>query len=97
MIKPTVGRVVLVFNVHGLPSEPVPALICKVWGDRMVNVGGFDANGLPFAWTSVQLVQEEDPVPSGLHAVWMPYQKEQAKKADPGVYFPVAELSVNRG
>ena len=86
MIKPTIGRVVLVRRfLDGAPlsPQPEPALVCYVHSDRMVNVGGFDANGKPFAATSVQLLQDDDAAPgliSGAYAEWMPYQKEQAAK-----------------
>lgn len=73
MIKPTVGRVVLLFR-SGL-EDPVPALICRVWGDRMINVGGFDENGSPIAHASVVLVQDGDERPNApAWAEWMPYQ-----------------------
>lgn len=81
MIKPTIGRVVLVFNRLGSvdPANPEPALIARVWGDRLINVGGFDANGQPFSHTSLSLSQDDD-VYLGPHAQWMPYQKGQAIK-----------------
>ena len=41
MIKPTIGRVVLVTR-DGVQS---PALIAFVHGDTLINVGGFDAGG----------------------------------------------------
>ena len=85
MIKPTVGRVVWYYK-DGLPLDvniqPRAALIAYVWGDRMVNLGGFDQNGVPFNATSVTLLQEgDDPsFPTQPVAVWMPYQVGQAKK-----------------
>jgi hypothetical protein len=46
-------------------------LICRVWDDRMVNLGGFDYGGEPLAATSVTLVQEGDVVPTGQsYATW---------------------------
>lgn len=87
MIKPTIGRVVLVHRfADGKPvsPKPEPALVCYVHNDRLINVGGFDANGQPFACTSLQLLQDDDQAPeliSGAYAEWMPYQKEQAVKA----------------
>lgn len=93
MIVPTVGRVVLVFGTQGKHAGPVPALICHVWSDRLINVGGFDANGMPFNATSLQLVQEEDPVPDGRHAAWMPYQKAVAGGMPPTLHAPaVADI-----
>ncbi len=87
MIKPTIGRVVLVNRFsHGarFSPQPEPALICRVWHDRMINVGGFDANGQPFSLVSVQLLQDDDAAPSmanGAYAEWMPYQKAVADDA----------------
>lgn len=91
MIHPTPGRVVL-FNLNGASSgticaasdgAPLPALVARVWNDRAINVGGFDANGTPFAYTSLKLLQDDDEVPeTGTpFACWMPYQKAQAEKA----------------
>lgn len=76
MIKPTIGRVVLVHREKS--DQPEPALICYVWNDRMVNVGGFDRNGEPFSATSVQLLQDDDLATSPCYAEWMPYQKQVA-------------------
>jgi len=75
MIEPTVGRVVLFHpgpGFTGCPAGggiPLPALICRVWSDTCINVGGFDANGAPFSATSVYLVH---------WCEWMPYQKAVA-------------------
>lgn len=79
MIEPTIGRVVLVHR--GTSDQAEPALISYVWNDRLINVGGFDRNGTPFALTSLQLLQDSDVPSSGSqYAKWMPYQKEQAAK-----------------
>jgi len=81
MIKPTIGRVVLVNR--GQSNQPEPAVICYVWNDRMINVGGFDRNGDPFSATSMQLLQDDDePNNSTYYAEWMPYQKGQAAKTE---------------
>lgn len=83
MISPTVGRVVWYYPPgHPHPSQPYPALICYVHSDMLINVGGFDHNGRPFADTSVLLVQGDgygNPA-GGSWAGWMPYQIGQAKK-----------------
>ena len=81
MITPTIGRVVLVTRPGNTSGQPEPALISHVWGDRMINVGGFDANGVPFAETSITLLQDDD-VGEGCYAEWMPYQKGQAAKTE---------------
>jgi len=89
MINPTVGRVVLFhpgrhFSGCSAGADvPLPALIARVWSDTCVNIGGFDANGLPFSATSVLLIQDSNPVPDGGHyCEWMPYQKGQAAKTE---------------
>jgi hypothetical protein len=86
MITPTIGRVVWYYP-KGMQhtSQPHPALICYVWSDMMVNVGGFDSNGVPFADTSVLLLQDEGSYGNpggGSWACWMPYQKGQAAKTE---------------
>ena len=87
MIKPTVGRVVLFhpgINFAGArpaAGEPLPALVCRVWSDRMINIGGFDADGNPFNATSVPLMQGDEPgAPADSYAEWMPFQKAQASE-----------------
>jgi hypothetical protein len=84
MIKPTIGRVVWVFRpLHTNDiNQAEPAFVCYVWNDRMINVAGFDHNGQPFALTSLQLVQDDEPKPEGNFAAWMPYQKAQAAATD---------------
>ena len=88
MIKPTVGRVVL---YHPGPSFtgcsagvgiPLPALVARVWSDTCVNLGGFDANGMPFNATSVLLVQDDQPSPAANYCEWIAYQKGQAAKTE---------------
>lgn len=84
MITPTIGRVVW-FYPAGVAhtAQPFPALISYVWNDSLINVGGFDANGVPFAATSVFLNGEGYGNPGGgAWATWMPYQKGQAAKAE---------------
>ncbi|HXC40837.1 MAG TPA: hypothetical protein VN667_18015 [Burkholderiales bacterium] len=85
MIKPTIGRVVLVHRNSPFPAvkQPEAAFVAYVHSDTMINVGGFDHNGVPFAATSVPLLQD-DAVPGSATtwAEWMPYQKAQAAKAE---------------
>lgn len=80
MIKPTIGRVVLVNR--GQSNQPEPALITYVHNDRLINVGGFDCIGKPFSITSLQLLQEDDTPFGSYYAEWMPYQKGQAAKTE---------------
>jgi len=80
MIKPTIGRVVWVWQSE-TQTDPFPALITKVWGDNCVNVAGFNDGGTPFSQSSIYLVQEEDQQPKpNCRAEWMPYQVGQAAK-----------------
>lgn len=76
MIKPTIGRVVLIRNRYGASgnSQPECGLVCYVWGDNMINVAGFDKDGMPFAQTSLYLRQPEQSVSGGVYAEWMPFQ-----------------------
>lgn len=91
MIKPTVGRVVLVrpgINFPGFiaPGEDqrLAAMVAYVHDDRLINVGGVDSQGLPFQLTSLMLLQPGDapPIPGIPFAEWMPYQVGQAAKND---------------
>jgi hypothetical protein len=87
-IVPTIGRVVLVRNRHANPKKDQPegATVAFVHSDGMINVGGVDHNGLPFAMTSLLLVQEGDLIPEGgPYAEWMAYQKQVAKGEIPAV------------
>lgn len=81
MIQPTIGRVVLVHRGNTGTNQPEPALVSYVHSDKLINVGGFDCNGTPFACTSLQLLQDDDtPTNPKYYAEWMPYQKAQAEK-----------------
>jgi hypothetical protein len=88
MIKPTIGRVVLFTPAKNDTAishygQEIPALVCHVWGDRCINIGGFDSNGKSFGRTSVPLLQDDDAVPEhGFYCEWMPYQKGQAAKTE---------------
>jgi hypothetical protein len=92
MIKPSIGRVVLVFRDTN-QRQWEEASICYVHSDTLINVAGFDANGNPFAVTSIPLRQDDiaqDPIypPAVAHsgslgvpfACWMPYQRQAAAK-----------------
>lgn len=71
------------FIVQANRGQREPALVSYVWNDRLINVGGFDANGQPFAVTSMRLLQEDDVASEGdIFAEWMPYQKGQAAKTE---------------
>lgn len=81
MIQPSIGRVVWYWPTADETPQPWDAHIAYVYSDIMINVGGFNSNGEPFAQTSVQLIQG-DETPYGRHCRWMPYQKGQAAKAE---------------
>lgn len=90
-MKPTLGRPVL-FYLAATAAQPVPtaktAIISHVHSDTMVNLAVFDANGLQFGATSVQLVQPGRPRPEfGNFCEWSSHQVDQAKKADTPVAF----------
>ena len=55
MITPTIGAVVHFYRPQ-ISAEPVPALVCRVWSDRMINLGGFDCDGVTIRATWVTLV-----------------------------------------
>ena len=90
MIKPTIGRVVLVYR-PGASDQFEPAQICYVWSATRINACGIGNDGQPFLLTALRLDQEivVDPVKLPEladddafepFACWMPYQKEQAAK-----------------
>lgn len=80
MIKPSVGRVVLVNLGKGHEGDqPIPGLVTSVLNDRKIHVAGFKANGQHFALTPVVLLQDDDAKPGDEpFAYWMDYQKAQA-------------------
>jgi len=89
MIKPTPGRFVW-FSPSptdaGLrfdPQQPLAAIVAYVWNDRLVNLSVIDQNGTHHNRSSITLLQEGDEPPEDrAFAVWMPYQKGQAARAE---------------
>jgi hypothetical protein len=84
MILPTIGRDVLFVPdaTAADNAQPLTAKITYVHSASLINIGGFDASGLPYARTSVMLIQEEDATPAtGFYAHWMPFQITAAKAA----------------
>lgn len=91
MIKPTIGRVVLVYRKDGTSEQFEPALITFVHSDEIINVAGFTKEGFPFRYNMIKLEQApiaDDPdatkVGDGPYghqtfACWMPYQRRQAE------------------
>jgi hypothetical protein len=91
MILPSNGRIVWftpasgdgVFEQYG--RVPMAAMVCHVWGARMVNLLVTYPDGTQRAETSVTLLQDDDAPPiNGRFAEWMPYQIGQAKKHEAG-------------
>lgn len=83
MITPTIGRVILVHSRDPVASGPWPCFVAKVWGDRCVNAAGFNEWGTPVSFSSLRLLQDDEPAPEiGPYAEWMPYQKGQAAKTE---------------
>ena len=86
MIKPTVGRVIWFYTpAMNKDSQPYAAFITYVHSDMMINVGGFDHNGVPFGSTSVLLHSDAESYGNpggGAWAKWMPYQLGQAAKTE---------------
>lgn len=76
MIKPTIGRIVL-YN-DGNSDQLIPAIICYVHNDELINISAFDYMGNQFGVIKVKLLSEGRPR-IGL-AGWMEYQLKQDKK-----------------
>lgn len=94
-ITPTVGRVVWFYPPTGQCSpdfsppaagQPLAAIVAAVLagcGIDIVNLTVFDAVGTPYPISLVPLIQEGQELPEqGFYATWMPYQVDQAKKAE---------------
>jgi hypothetical protein len=85
MIKPTIGRVVIVQRgSHDAQPDGWPAFVNKVHSNRCINVAGWNEWGTTVSFNSVPLLQDDDPAPAtGVYAEWMPMQDED--------YEPTAE------
>jgi hypothetical protein len=85
MISPSPGRVVWFYPAGKQDEPPLAAMVVCVWSDTCVNLVIFDKSGNPIKDppTSILLVQDDNPVPTGGHyCTWMPYQKGQAAKTE---------------
>ena len=84
MIKPTVGRVVWFYKyIYGQGHKgPLAAHVAYVHSDSVLNLMVIEESGNPRSETSVQLIQDNDPIPDNTYACWMPYQKGQAAKVE---------------
>lgn len=91
VIPPTIGRRVLVFTADGLGalamSVPFDAGISFVHDDGSINVGLRDHQGRPMSMNAIplhdraQAEHDAHRTELGNYAVWMPYQFEQALRA----------------
>lgn len=91
IIPPSNGRIVWFTPGSDFPGrwidiqKPLAAMICHVWGDRMVNLDVVDSNGFHWSATSVDLIQPGDEAATrgmGRFCEWMPYQVGQAAKTE---------------
>lgn len=105
VIKPSVGRVLWFYPTgSNEQTQPLPAIVSAVWGDRSVNLMVIAQNGVPMSHppTSVTLVQEGDARPKQVdgtfyqHATWMPYQVSKAKAGDANSESAEPRLDVRR-
>jgi len=87
MIQPTIGRKVWFWPVEGHghmncidEQQPFDATVVFVHNDRLVNLIVVDHMGHVERVNKATLKQEEDPVPAGSYAEWMPYQVKQSQK-----------------
>lgn len=81
-IQPTRGRIVLVERTDGSTTSGV-AIITKVWGDRCINVAGWNEHNSQWTYSSLTLVQDGDDIPAvGPYARWMDYQLGQAERTE---------------
>lgn len=96
MIHPTVGRVVWFYPCESDPlsrgahfTDPMAAMVVRVWGERLVNLVVHDPDGNSHGRTSVALVQPGDEKPDGRnYCTWMPYQIGQAVRHGEAVASP---------
>lgn len=91
MIKPTVGRVLWLWNAYGTNIDrvqPFDASIVFVHSDTEINVAYHDHEGVA-RMARVDLLQDDTsglPDPKDTkkaYATWMPYQVGQAKAQPP--------------
>ena len=79
LIAPSIGRVVWYKELRH-SDQMMPALICYVWNDDVVNLAIHKPSGERLAKTSVTLFHgDSEDCPDG-QCCWMPYQKRQAEK-----------------
>lgn len=82
MTKPTIGRVMWLKD-SAQSDQFLTCSVAYVHGNgELVNIGGFDSDGEPFACRSVPVFQGDADECPERHVCWMPYQKAQAAKAE---------------
>lgn len=88
VIAPSNGRIVLFTpddhfqGKQHSKDQPLPAMICHVWGPTMVNLSVTDSNGNTWPVTSVELLQDDAAPTMSRYCEWMPFQKGQAAKTE---------------
>lgn len=76
------GVVVLDATNYGPYHQPLDATIVYVHGESLVNLYVLDHEGTAWTFEKVILLPEDRPIEFPVRCVtWMPYQLEQAKKA----------------
>lgn len=93
MIKPTVGRVVWLWNAPlgtvKAATQPFAATIAYVYDDQLISVSYVDHNGDQYGARHVKLLQDDQsgiPDPKEgerAYCTWMPYQVGQARQQPP--------------
>lgn len=58
MQKPSIGRIVIVKNVHSNSADEQAAIITRAWSDTCVNVTAFLDAASPGSYTSVYFFQD---------------------------------------
>lgn len=79
-IIPTVGRVMW-YYANSEQSEPLAAMVARVWTPQTVNLMVIDSDGHTGAVTSVAVVQDDtdkSAVTQYPYCTWMPYQRANA-------------------
>ena len=81
MRTPKLHDALLVFTSRLDNQNPGVALVSRVWGERMVDAGGWNAHATPVSYTSLKLLQEDDQPPeTGPYAVFA------STEANPNVF-----------
>lgn len=81
MRTPKLHDALLVFTSRIDTATPGVLCVSRVWGERMVNAGGWNSQASPVSYTSLKLLQEDDAPPEvGPYAVFA------STEANPNVF-----------